>query len=368
MTREEFIQKLSRLKSISSQSGNNYHDLSLNEDRLIFRREEEFVSESIPIQELYDLYTSGRPLNVIMAEGYIPTEHQIPAVDILKELPAGNLKEEYHEFHSETDRRGESLSPASAEFEQPSDDERRFFRVFSQIIGPSRLRSRSLEKPIAAAELFVSNNYRDYDFPQEIVDIHENILEALLSDVGFQSQNLTTYVDGLIFGHPELRNRIVAFDEEEHFTPARRDSLLILSNKLSLGFRDRYMSLCSNLDYLKGDVFLKYRLDAETLPGLPETFARFQEWLQGTAEEEMGHLEEKTAFGFVGGRIAQRAYYDALLDTAHLSEQNQDLETSIRFAKRSFEDIAGIRFSGISEENLKEITIQLLREDYGILY
>lgn len=366
MTKEEFTAKLSRLKSVNSRSGNNYRDLFLDRDRLSFRREEEFVTESIPIQELFDFYTSGKPINVINAEAYIPIEHQLPAVDILRELPDEDLKKEYHEFHSEMGEKDNS--PAAEEFERPSDDEVRFFKVFAEIIDFSHIRSRSLGKPISSAELFLSNNYRDYNFPEEIEDIFKRILEALLSDGRFQSQDLTAYVDGMVLGHPELKNRIVAFDEEEHFTPARRDSLLILSSNLSLDFRDRYIGLCSDLDYLKGEVFQKYRISPETLAGLPETFARFSTWLESGWEEESGHLEEKTAFGFKGGRIAQRAYYDSLLDSAHVSEKNQGFGQSIRFAKKSFEDIAGIRFSGISDEKLKEITIQLLREDYGLMF
>lgn len=65
---------------------------------------------------------------------------------------------------------------------------------------------------------------------------------------------------------------------------------------------------------------------------MPKSFIEFIDWLEKSKEKSSGYICNKKGFEFVGGRIAQRAYYDCLRDTADLSENNKGFESPLRFA------------------------------------
>jgi hypothetical protein len=99
---------------------------------------------------------------------------------------------------------------------------------------------------------------------------------------------------------------------------------------------------------------------------VPKTFSEFTDWLINSNEKSSGYICEKNGFKFLGGRIAQRAYYDSLRDTAHFSPKNPKMKTPLRFSKKEFEDIAKSQFCKIPLPTIKNIMIRILSEKYSI--
>lgn len=99
---------------------------------------------------------------------------------------------------------------------------------------------------------------------------------------------------------------------------------------------------------------------------MPESFADFADWLVESNEKESGYICKKNGFEFLGGRIAQRAYYDSLRDVAHLSPKNSGLTFPLRFAKKKFEDLAKTRFLKIPIAEIKIIIRCILHDEYSV--
>lgn len=366
MTTIEFNQELSKIKIVTSVTGKKYHIITVNRENVIFKREDKSKSEKISIVELYQLFTKENNFNTITAKKYISGRVQSPSVAILKQLkPSIN---NYFPIEVDVNKkvsRSKRDSKISTVHKIKTNDESKFFRAFSEIVGSSYLLSKSIGKPIKKGDIFLTNNYQDYLFEAEIENFYSEVLDVLNSNYFFSSDSLSHYVDGIIVKHPQLKTRIVEFDEEQHFTPARMVSLKELSKILINGYTNNYIEICSDLEYVNYEVLKKNWIKG-TMNQIPETFGEFLKWLESSNEKESGYTCSKKGFTFFGGRIAQRAYYDCLRDTAHLSKKNVDFEAPFRFAKKYFEDETDLPFNSIAQEEIKDIIIKRLQEDYEI--
>lgn len=362
----KFKQELSKIKIATSVTGKKYHIITVNSESVIFRRENKPQSEKISIAELYQFFTKENNFNTTTAKKYISGRVQSPSVAILKQLKSPINNQVSTEVN--VPRKvsvSEREAKLSIQYETKTNDETYFFRAFSEIVGESYLLSKSIGKPINKGNIFLSNNYKDYLFEAEIDNFYSEVLDVLKSNFLFSSESLSHYVDGLIVKHPQLKTRIVEFDEEQHFTPARMASLKEVSKIIINGYTNNYIEICSDAQYFNDEVLKKNRIKSR-LKKIPETFEDFLKWLESLNEKESGYICSKNGFNFLGGRIAQRAYYDCLRDTAHLSKKNVDFEPPLRFAKKYFEDETDLSFNLIAQEEIKAIIIKRFQEDYEI--
>lgn len=363
MNKNEFIKKLKNIKTATSVTGVKYRLINVNVTTIEFVRKNNTKSESISISELYDLYSNETFINTTIAKSYISGIVQSPAVAILNQIKDISSSDSVLE-------KGENDNIFSDKDEQiisvKINDETKFFLALSEIVGVDYIQSKSVGKSIDSSHIFLSNNYQDYSFKQDVIDCYINILADLISNNLFSSDSLSHHVDGIIIDHPHLNTRIVEFDEEQHFTPARKDTLKHLLNILPDNYLSSYVEICNDLNYLNDFVLKKHRVKNK-LKSLPKSFIYFVKWLEQSNEKSSGYISEKKGFKFLGGRIAQRAYYDCLRDTAHLSEKNSNFDIPLRFAKKKFEDKEGIDFALISVARIKDIIIEVLKDDYKIL-
>ena len=94
------------------------------------------------------------------------------------------------------------------------------------------------------------------------------------------------------------------------------------------------------------------------------SFAELIEELKLSTVSESGYVSKKNGFNYIGGRIAQRAYYDLLRDVAHLSSENISLQPILRFPKVLFENNFKKKFSELTQPQIKEYTISMLQVLY----
>ncbi len=316
MEKNIFIQKLSSLKSATSVTGKHYSKIGVRGDKVLFVREGKTQPEHISINELFEFYSSGTLVNTIIAKSYISGRVQSPSVAILNALSTNSPRQKISEptiFKSEE----------KVVKKEDSKDETKFFQALSDLIGENYLLSKSLGKPVNSGHIFLSNNFKAYSFSLEIESAYHKILEALKSDFTFSGSSLSHFIDGLIVNHSSLGNRIVEFDEEQHFTPARKETLEELSLVCVKNYIGNYLTICNDLEYLNEEVLKKNRLNFK-LKKIPDSFNAFVNLIESKNLNSSGYIKSKNGFPFLGGRIAQRAYYDTLRDTAHLSPLNKD--------------------------------------------
>jgi len=303
------------------------------------------------------------PINTVVAKGYISGRVQSPSVAILNKLD--QLSTIQNSKIVSTPQLNIPIEVKAMSIESKIMDETRFFQVFSELIGQNYLLSKSIGKPISSSNVFLSNNFREYEFSQSVIKCYTNLLSDLKSNNLFTSESLSHHIDGLAINHSIIGTRIIEFDEEQHFTPARKDTLQHLSGIVENPFITSYIDICNDIKYLQNEVFKKHRIKS-SIQKIPKSFSEFTQWLLISNEKSSGYICEKNGFDFLGGRIAQRAYYDSLRDTAHLSPKNTNMKSPLRFSKKEFEDIAKKQFSTIPLPAIKDILIEILSEKYFV--
>ncbi|WP_423819211.1 hypothetical protein V5739_00440 [Salinimicrobium sp. TIG7-5_MAKvit] len=357
MDKKEFINTLTSLKSATSLTGKRYNKIEVRADTVLFIREGKTEIEYISINELLEFFSSEKFVNTTNAKSYISGRVQSPAVAILNALTTNSSRKKNSE-------------PTILETEdvvakkKKSKDETKFFLALSDLMGEEYLLSKSIGKPVNSGHIFLSNNYKAYSFSSKIESAYSNLLEALKSDFIFSGNSLSHFIDGVIINHSSLGNRIVEFDEEQHFTPARMETLKMIGEVTNNNYVDTFLSICKDSNYNK-EVLSKHHIK-NRLVSVPKNFEDFYVWLQSSNEKESGYIKRKNGFPFLGGRIAQRAYYDSLRDTAHLSTLNKDYSSPIRFAKKTFEDKAKTHFRLITRERLKALIKDELKKTYQL--
>ncbi|SEM30526.1 hypothetical protein SAMN04488008_11452 [Maribacter orientalis] len=361
MNKNEFKQKLSSIKTAISVTGKRYRSIQIFGDSLEFVRENKTKSERISVTELYELFTKENPINISIAKSYISGRVQSPAVAILKELKSTGAKNISKNINPELQpivENGKRKLP-----NEKVKDETRFFIGLSELLGMDYLLSKSIGKPINSSHIFLSNSFENYNFNKEVNDCYLQILTDLKSNYMFSSDSLSHHIDGVIINHPVLHSRIVEFDEEQHFTPARMDTIPHLQDILPDNYFSIFKKICNDKNYLNDYVLKKHRIKNK-LDNVPKSFIEFVGWLEQSNEKSSGYICKKNGFEFFGGRIAQRAYYDCLRDTAHLSSKNSGFDIPLRFAKKKFEEIENTDFGLISMDRIKEIILEIMSNDY----
>jgi len=363
MNKEQFLQKLSNIKVATSVTGVKYRHIKLIGANIEFIRENKSKPEMISIDELYKFYISGMPINTVTARSYISGRVQSPSVAILNEFD--QILSPNHNNLGQAIPSKATTEKVVTKSDNKIKDETIFFAAFSELIGPHLLLSKSIGKPISSSHLFLSNDFRDYNFAESVLNCYTKLLKDLKSNNLFSSESLSHYVDGLVLNHPAIGRRIVEFDEEQHFTPARMDTLKRLSEILRAPYVTPYINICKDIVYLRTEVLTKHRLKSQVRQ-IPDNFSDFTDWLVASDEKTSGYICEKNGFKFLGGRIAQRAYYDSLRDTAHLSSKNPNMKAPLRFSKKEFEDISKTKFSKIPVATIKKIIIEHMHGKYSI--
>ena len=282
LTKNEFIQHLSLIKSAISVTGLTFRSIRVDGKHVTFIRRGKFSPEEIHVDELYDLYVHEDERNATIAKKYISGRSQSPAVAILDVLDKHIEQESNQGPGEEATADGRDI-PKPDTIARPKKkrlkDEARFFQAFSALAGGEFIVSKSVGKPVNQSDVFLSDNYLDYGFDHHVIDCYKDLLDALDSDGSFSSASLSHVIDGLVIGHPVLGTRIVEFDEEQHFTPARKDTLALLKSIIPDLFVSEYLDICNDLDYLNDAVLKKNRIK-NRLTILPETHKEFIQWLQ----------------------------------------------------------------------------------------
>lgn len=364
MNYSQFKHALSDMSAVTSVTGKIYHSIQVKGEYITFIRENKSAREAISVHELYELYGNEKNVNTSVAKKYISGRVQSPAVAILNALHRGIGKNRDIKDDLESKPKNVLKKEKIRTDKILPKDESRFFSSFSEIIGERYLISKSINRAVTSSDIFLPKDFKAYKFPSDVDEYYTKVLRLLRSDGNFNSGSLSSFIDGLIVGHPILGTRIVEFDEAQHFTPARRDTLICLSTLFTSSYISEFLNICGDLEYLNNRVLKKHRLK-RGLEELPQSFADYLIWLEASSAGNSGYIKPKKGFDYKGGRIGQRAYYDSLRDTAHLSNENKDLNPPIRIAKKTLEDILECKLARATEPNLKKAILQLLSKGYG---
>jgi len=374
MEYSDFKILLSRITSATSVTGKSYTRISVKCDQIYYRRESG-SNESIDLRELYDVYKKCTFINTSILRTYISGRKFSPSLAILIEselFDQQGCRINDEKTISDTENNPVEAFPGSTndeseEVEVAEKDEGRFFAALANLLDSKYVKSKSLNKPITSSDVILYKNHDEMKVANTVANIMNLLLEKLGSNWNLGSGHLERFIDGMIVNHPILGTRIVEFDEEQHFTPARLDSLQILKEIDEFPFIDLYTDLCKNNSYLNRYVLPKHRVK-ENFENDINDFQGFQTWLHSITppDKKNGYIEAKPGFTFIGGRIAQRAYYDSLRDIAHLATANETkLTPIIRFPKVYVALILKKEFDQVSMGELQKVIAQYLLEYYN---
>lgn len=358
MNLEEFKTRLATITTATSATGIKYHSIFIHNNSVKFKRPGKQKEEKIKIQELYSLYSNETHINTIIAKKHISGRVQSPSVAILAQLG----KNQTAKFVSST-APIPYKTPRTAQKKTTEKDEVKFFYALQELLGGEYFRSKSIQKPVGSSDVHLSGDYKKSNLPSRLTKAFEQLLKGLCSDGRLPSTKMAHHIDGVIVNHPVLRTRIVEFDEEQHFTPARQETISYLINVQNQPFYKEHLEICIDLNYLNNRVLKKHRI-TESLVETPKSFNEFILWLKKKDCSPSGYINSKPGFPFLGGRIAQRAYYDSLRDIAHLSPKNKGFSPILRFAKKTFEDRYKCPFSQLQKTQIKQGITWILKETY----
>lgn len=365
LDKNSFIAQVNALKQASSVQGKIYHSIKVDGQTVRFTREGKTKQESIKLDELFALYQAiDHPTNQ-QARQFISGRVQSPAVSIINALGKNGFQLANKKQNNAFKVVEPTIKTVSSKKESTNKekDETRFFKAFTMVIGEAYFLSKSIGKKINSKNAFLSDDYRNYSLPEGIVQNFTHILAELNSNFNFSGKSIAHNIDGLLVHHPTLGTRIVEFDEEQHFTPSLYAVLSKQIMVVDLAFSTYYLSLLKNLSYLNEEVLKKNRIKYRFYT-LPNSHEEFLSAIQ--TEKVSGYIKPKqNGFSYLGGRVAQRAYYDSLRNIAHLSPMNESFEPILRFPKKYFEDKAGISFSSISIHQISVLIKDYLSDFYN---
>lgn len=241
-------------------------------------------------------------------------------------------------------------------------NEKYFFQTLSKIVGLENLKSKSIGVKVSSMDVHLDKDYNQNRFPDQINSILSSLLAKLRCSDPVGTGSLSHHLDGLFIDHPIYGTRIIEFDEEQHFNTFRVASLVKLSSVLDSPFVSQYQDLCKNPIYF--NMMLKQHRLKVRVESVPATIDSFIDLIKNYATPNNGYIKPKTGFDYIGGRIAQRAYYDTLRDVIHLSELNNTFSPPIRMSTFEFEKETGLSFSQIPQKKLQHL-IENRLETYG---
>lgn len=361
--KNNFIEVLKQLKVAQSITGKDYSIQHVNSTNVELVRESGNIVK-VSVDELYSIYYNCSFINTNIVRSYITGRMFSPAVAILIASVFYD-NSGYRNSTVETIEKAEPVPvtqlPKISETSKES-DETKFFKSLESLF-PGYIISKSVNRTVSDKEVFLNDDYRLMELSEDTENEFKRILMQLKSDFGFSGNSLSSYIDGCILNHPVLGSRIVEFDEEQHFSPARLISLNAV-NSDECKFLSIYQTLLRK-EEIYSSFLKKHRLKLSTnkLPSFEELIAEVN---QTDGVTENGYIAPKNGFNYTGGRIAQRAYYDLLRDLAHLSAKNNLLKPTLRFPKVLFEIKLKKTFSSLSEDEIKEHIISILKTFYSI--
>lgn len=362
MPKNKFIEVLKQLTIIQSLTGKDYIIQHVNSINVELVRESGNLVK-VSVDELYNIYSNCSFINTNIVRSYISGRMFSPAVAIL--ISSGFY--DNAAYRNSKIKTNENTTPISVTNDpkisssSKESDETKFFKSLESIF-TGYIISKSVIRTVGENEVYLNDDYRLMNFPIDIEKEFQTVLTQLKSDFGFSGKSLSSYIDGYLFNHPVLGRRIVEFDEEQHFSPARLITLNALNND-SPEFYSYYKTLLRKEIVYQG--FLKkHRLKLSANKIL--TFEELIDKLNHLDVSGNGYIAPKNGFNYTGGRIAQRAYYDLLRDAAHLSAKNSLLKPILRFPKVLFEQKYNKRFSDLTPLEIETQIIQLLKVIYKI--
>lgn len=227
-----------------------------------------------------------------------------------------------------------------------------FFSAFEDVVGARYLKAKTQKRRVSPDDVFLDRDHTRFTFAAEVSIAVSEALKGLGSTGPVDRGSLSHHVNGFLTDHPGLGTRIVEFDEEQHFNPFRRETLKCVGTVTKARFVSDYLDLCEDVE-LCNAMLRKHRLKVkvDSVPTRVETFRRL---VQEHAMPNNGYIEPKVGFDYVGGRIAQRAFYDTLRDVAHLASENRSLRAAIRFSKFDLER-GGTRIENLGSSTLRSL-------------
>ncbi len=214
-------------------------------------------------------------------------------------------------------------------------DEIIFLKAISNVLSDKYLLSHKLAKPISKDHLFIDKDFRLFQTDESIQNNLHLLTKKLKCSYHFSNGGLYQYLDLMIIDHPLLESRLIEFDEEQHFNFFRREALLGIKQWYKPDFWTKYISFCNDIDY-QNRMLKKNRVKYHS-GEIIGSFQEFQNIILKYSKEGNGYVEPKQDFPFLGGRIAQRAYFDTIRDIAEFDKRNSHLKSIIRFSKIDIE-------------------------------
>jgi hypothetical protein len=242
-------------------------------------------------------------------------------------------------------------------------DERAFFAALARALAPGTVLhnadDRAVQRHLAASGARFPNHHWGQGLPADVESAMDLVLTRLGGRRGdWPETDHSGHLDGFLTAE-DFGPCLVEFDEEQHFSPYRLASLQILAPVLLPRFDvARYVEYC--LDPVRFRRFWrKHRLPSELLrPGQapPQSPLEFAGTMLRRVRPDPStrYYAPVRGFPFVGGRIAQRAYYDALRDCYHLTEEGRrlGLRPAIRVAKYQLVAMLGREIAAAPSDEL----------------
>jgi hypothetical protein len=143
----------------------------------------------------------------------------------------------------------------------------------------------------------------------------DEIYQLLLGEPGARrAVDLTRHIDGMLSPGYPLGPCIVEFDEEQHFSPFRYVTFRVLARTIEVHYDvTLYKRCCQGSEYF-ARFLRKHWLRGVTTARMPTPDSFLDALINLGDLSGNGFVKPKPCFPFVGGRIAQRAYYDCLRD------------------------------------------------------
>lgn len=359
MEYESFKRQIGSLSSAESKKGKLYSNVQVIGDQIWFTRESG-SREDLSIRELFAVYSRLDYINTTILRKYITGRMFSPSMAILK---AAGL---YDPSGFRITNRADKDAIVSSEIKVKEDfsqeqieihDEKaegNFFAALGNLLDNNYVLAKTLGKPVRSDHVFLNSHFEEMKFPEDANAMIRKVLDELNSDYNMSRNSMVQHIDGMIVNHPTLGTRIVEFDEEQHFTPARLVTFTALDENDYAGLIQLYAAIINNNDYFHNSVLKKHRMKFSSDDNVPN-WEDFKEMILTYSKPNNGYIRPTVGFPYLGGRIAQRAYYDLLRDLAHLSVSNKNrLEPVIRIPKFLIEVICKNGFENLTMKQVQD--------------
>lgn len=226
---------------------------------------------------------------------------------------------------------------------------------------------RAVQRYLEAAGARMPNHHWDQGLPADVASAMDLVFQRLQGRrEGWKEADHARYVDGYLVGGG-LGPCLVEFDEEQHFSPFRLATLEILAPLIQPRFDvGQFAGYCLDPACFR-QFWRKHRLPSDLLrPGQapPRSVLEFTGSLLRRLPPNPAtrYYAPVTGFPFVGGRIAQRAYYDSLRDCFHLTAEGRrlGLRPVVRVAKYQVEAALGMSMAAAGAQELQAAVSSML--------